>query len=548
MKYHLWIYFIVSIISCYALSLDFNWDSYFPSLLNPLNALSLFSLDKIGQHTDDCNHVEHFINQIEAFEETHSTIDNVENIQLNNLISSLNNNNIKHYSQDLEFPIQLDKYLNQYILRISSWESKDESKVDENDELFYENCILFIKTLEIPIWETSVSKKFIDIQVDKHQGTKLLNFLTETFNYIKFDSNIIILDLPQTIYETFPNSEINNYSISELNNDDNNNNDISVNSEIFFKNYRELETIYSWYDLLVKSYPDILSIQYIGTTFEGRHMKALRLSVHSNKKSKNIKTFVITSGIHAREWISVSTSCFILYQLLSDYENGDLTVRKYLENLDFLFLPVMNPDGYVFTWKHERLWRKNKQQTYHPRCSGIDIDHSFNFHFDSGLESPCSEDYAGDSPFEALESYNWDKYLNETKHSHPIYAYVDLHSYAEEILYPYAYSCDILPRDEENLLELAYGLAQSIRLKTGKSYQIIKACQDKGADLLPSMGSGSALDYMYHNKAYWAIVLKLRDSGTHGFLLPSKYIVPVGTEIYASIKYFAAFILDDSGN
>lgn len=278
-------------------------------------------------------------------------------------------------------------------------------------------------------------------------------------------------------------------------------------------------------------------------------MIALRLSTHSNlDPSDSIKTLAITGGIHSREWISVSTSCYILYSLLKDYDNGSPLVREYLNNLDFLFLPLMNPDGYAFTWKSERLWRKNKQQTYNPRCRGIDIDHSFDFHFTSDLESPCSDDYSGNAPFEALESLNWDRYLNETKHSHPIYAYIDLHSYAQEVLYPYAYSCDILPRDEENLLELAYGLSQAIRLKSGKYYNVLKACQDKGADFLPNMGAGSALDYMYHNKAYWAFILKLRDSGTHGFLLPPKYIVPTGEEIYSSIKYFASFLLKDDGN
>ncbi|GMG33732.1 unnamed protein product [Ambrosiozyma monospora] len=208
-------------------------------------------------------------------------------------------------------------------------------------------------------------------------------------------------------------------------------------------------------------------------------------------------------------------------------------------------MPVMNPDGYDYTWNNDRLWRKNRQETYNPRCFGIDIDHSFDYHFTKSEESSCSEDYAGEGAFESLESHAWDKYLNETRHDHPMYGYIDLHSYAQEVLYPYAYTCEQAPRDKENLLELAYGLSQSIRLNSGKNYGVLSACEDKGADLLPSMGAGSALDYMYHNKAHWAFVMKLRDSGSHGFLLPPKYIAPVGKEIYASIKYFAGFVLSD---
>ncbi|TID29416.1 hypothetical protein CANINC_001990 [Pichia inconspicua] len=416
------------------------------------------------------------------------------------LIQEVEDSGIPYYTkyQD-EISIPLDSYSDNFVLRLSNWNQTSS---------FLNEAITASRKLELKIWETSVTHKFIDIQVTQLEGTQLLEHLTQKFNDTDFESNIIILDLPQAVFQTLPQSQ-NDLSLE----------DFTDSKEIFFKSYRDLESIYAW------------------------KLKALRLSVHSESKSDKIKTFVVTGGIHAREWISTSTACYILYQLLMDYEAGNHAAVRYLENLDFLFLPVMNPDGYAFTWKTERLWRKNRQETFNPRCDGIDIDHSFDFQFTSGSESPCSDDYAGEAAFEALEAYHWDNYLNETKHSHPIHAYIDLHSYAEEVLYPYAYSCDILPRDEENLLELAYGLSQSIRLKSGLYYEVIKACRDKGADLLPSMGAGSALDYMYHNKAYWAFVLKLRDAGTHGFLLPPKHIEPVGQEIYAAIKYFASFIL-----
>lgn len=444
------------------------------------------------------------------------------------IIQKVEDAGTKYYTncQD-EVALPLESYSDKYVLRLSNWNETSS---------FLNEVIMLSRDMDLKVWESSVSHKFIDIQVTQPEGTELLELLTQKYNENQFESNIIILDLPQAIFETLPQSQ-NDLSI----------NDFTDSKEIFFRSYRDLESIYAWYDLLADTYPDVLHLEYLGTTFQGRKMKALRLSLHSDSKSDAIKTFVVTGGIHAREWISTSTACFILYQLLMDYEAGNPTVIRYLENLDFLFLPVMNPDGYAFTWKTERLWRKNKQQTFNPRCDGIDIDHSFDFKFTSGTESPCSDDYAGEAAFEALEAYHWDNYLNETKHSHPIHAYIDLHSYAEEVLYPYAYSCDILPRDEENLLELAYGLSQSIRLKSGIYYEVMKACRDKGADLLPSMGAGSALDYMYHNKAYWAFVLKLRDSGTHGFLLPPKHIEPVGQEIYSAIKYFASFILYNDG-
>ena len=33
-----------------------------------------------------------------------------------------------------------------------------------------------------------------------------------------------------------------------------------------------------------------------------------------------------------------------------DYENGDATVKKILNNLDFYIVPSLNADGYAYTW------------------------------------------------------------------------------------------------------------------------------------------------------------------------------------------------------
>lgn len=424
----------------------------------------------------------------------------------------------------------------QYVFRFEGWDSP---KVEKN-------ILVSAKSAGLDVWAVSRTHKFVDVRCNETQMAELVKKIDQTSPAGTYTARLMISDLPQAIFETLDVSSnswkkdhkdlVDSMAVGTMPDG------YSPETDIFFKQFRQLNTIYEWFDILVQTYPELLSIEWIGQTYEGRDMKALRISGHKGN-GKPIKTVVITGGIHAREWISISTVCYIISGLLSDYDAGNKKVKMYFDNLDFLFLPVMNPDGYAYTWKNERLWRKNRQQTYHPRCFGIDIDHSFNFHFARSLDSPCSEDYSGQVAFECLESYAWDKHLNETKHKHPIYAYIDLHSYAEEVLYPYAYSCTELPRDEENLLELAYGLAQAIRLQSGKAYNVLSACEDRGADLLPVMGAGSALDYMYHNKAYSAFVLKLRDSGSRGFLLPAKFILPVGREIYSAIKYFADFLL-----
>ncbi|GAV55595.1 hypothetical protein ZYGR_0AV02270 [Zygosaccharomyces rouxii] len=315
------------------------------------------------------------------------------------------------------------------------------------------------------------------------------------------------------------------------------------NGDFFFQGYRDLETIYTWYDLLERTFPNLVKVETVGETWEGRALKALHISTNNPETNPEKKTIVVTGGVHAREWISVTSACWTVHQLLTHYGQSKRET-KYLDYLDFLIIPVFNPDGYAYTWQHDRLWRKNRQETYWPNCPGIDIDHSFDFQWNSTEEFPCSEDYSGEKAFEAIEADSWNQFLNVTKGQYKIHGYLDFHSYSQEVLYPYAYSCDALPRDYENLLELSFGLAKAIRNKSGKHYKVISACEDRGSDLSPGLGSGSALDFMYHHRAHWAFQLKLRDTGNLGFLLPSKYIEPVGKEIYAAVSYFCSFILN----
>lgn len=410
-------------------------------------------------------------------------------------------------------PISLSQYQSQQVLRVNTLKELKVFLHSQNE-------------LEYNIWGEFNHQT--DIQID----SKNLLILKKQFPGLEY--SVIIEDLPQAISETFPKAGAEELSIE----------DIAGNSEILFREYRPLSTINAWLEMLEHSYPDVINVETIGETYEHREYKIVHFSVPNGEiPHDEKKTMVITAGIHAREWISTSSVLYILFQLIEAY-NEDPNSEA-LKNLNFLLIPVANPDGYEYTWNSDRLWRKNRQKTVHPLCFGIDIDHSYNYHWTKSSDWPCGEEYSGEFPNEALETQIWNDYLNSTNGKHEISCYVDLHSYSQEILYPYAYLCQDHPRDMENLIELAYGMSKTIRLISGKEYTVLPACIDRDSDLIPDLGAGSALDFMYHNKAYWAYQIKLRDTGSHGFLLPSKYIEPVGKEIYGAIKYLCQFILKD---
>ena len=113
-------------------------------------------------------------------------------------------------------------------------------------------------------------------------------------------------------------------------------------AKLNFRNYHGVKTFHNYLDCLSQVYSDMVSLQEIGRSTEGRSLKVIKIGKPAT--DGRVKPAVwIDAGIHAREWISPATALYFINQLVEHPE--DPQNRFVVEQLDLYILPSANPDG-----------------------------------------------------------------------------------------------------------------------------------------------------------------------------------------------------------
>jgi hypothetical protein len=287
--------------------------------------------------------------------------------------------------------------------------------------------------------------------------------------------------------------------------------------DTWYTDFRTFAEIDAQLDVLADAQPGFTEVFTVGQSLEGRTVRGVKLGRPAEGKA----ALLLTGTMHAREWLSPMTVMCIADHLLSD---SDL-----LETIDVYVIPVLNPDGYVYSWQGDRYWRKNTRGGY-----GVDLNRNFGYEWGGAGASPnpSDENYHGDGPFSEPETQILRDFVDERPE---LVAHIDFHSYAELVIYPWGYGYESAP-DEPQLSSLASAMAGALNAAHGHAFQPIQ-----GADFYPA--AGAVDDWAYGDAGMMAFTIELRGND---FVIAPSNIVPSCEESLAGTLELAAWTAEQS--
>lgn len=283
---------------------------------------------------------------------------------------------------------------------------------------------------------------------------------------------------------------------------------------------------------LAQTYPQFVTRVELAKTFEGRAIYALKVS-SGGFGGKPI--VFMDAGIHAREWVSPATVGYFLHRLVEDPKVNE----ELLASVDWIIIPLLNPDGYVYSQTKNRMWRKNRN-ALNTSCIGVDLNRNFRFSWRPSQAGFCRSDiYSGPAPNSEIETRALINMMSRYREN--VALYVAVHSYGNIIAWPWGYAGS--PGYTSNWKyhdQVGRIFADAVRVKTGKKYRV-----GNTAELLGN-ASGAADDHMHGDqKINLVYTLELSGGGATGFDYPEKDIEALRYETFHGFRAIGLHIANN---
>jgi len=247
---------------------------------------------------------------------------------------------------------------------------------------------------------------------------------------------------------------------------------------------------------LQENYSDIMLLESIGTTYEGRNIWMVKLSDNVNE-DENEPGVLLMGAHHGNEKPSFEVVIFFIRHMLENYgkentdddEDGQINedlidgldndgdglvdedpsedrVRNVIDNTKIFLIPMVNPDGVEYIDSRNDGWRKNRAPKEGQTDNiGVDLNRNYAYKWelynvfpalygDLWTSNPESWNYRGEQPFSENETTAVKNFVE----SENINLSLSYHSYGEFIIYPWMHTSQYTP-DEDLFISVGEGIA-----------------------------------------------------------------------------------------
>ncbi len=296
----------------------------------------------------------------------------------------------------------------------------------------------------------------------------------------------------------------------------------------WYADFKNLQAISDKVDEFVALRPDIVSRFSVGPSLENRTIFGFRIDSPTPGPAGTIKPVMyLHSTQHAREWLAPMTTMYAAEQLIAGY-GADPAATALLDKFTVMVVPVVNVDGYEFTWTTTRFWRKNRRLNA-DGSYGIDLNRNWSYAWgnDNGSSGvPSNETYRGTAPFSEPETTAMRDHLLATP---GVSLALDIHTYGSLILWPWGYT-STPPAIAPYFSRLGVIMQAAIKTINNKTFT-----QGQWySTLYPA--SGANIDWWFGDRGIINWTIELRGTS---FAPPPSNILPSGREIYAGLLALA---------
>ncbi len=242
----------------------------------------------------------------------------------------------------------------------------------------------------------------------------------------------------------------------------------------------------------VKLHPNLITLQNIGTTWEGREIVLATISI--NVEHADLKPALLFTGtVHAREWIGNELGVEFIDYILKNHKN-DPKVTSILTKNTLYLVPCLNPDGFEYARTHFSFWRKNRRDNKNGTY-GVDLNRNFSIGY-TKVSDTSSNVYSGPEPFSEPESRAIKDFVDSHKN---ITIALDYHSQGN-VFFPahnFNHEAEI---DGADMNILCANMNYEIKKITGRQYGIHRGKPPT------KLISGSGREYYYSKGIISAVV------------------------------------------